>query len=271
VYFVDSVSLKHLPPFRQLRRSWTFRRPSPNYEHNTLPLDEGLKDRIIQILSQQAREVKSRAGLDVQSIAIAVSHQGEGNCLLADLALIFLENGLSVQYMTASRHPIEFIDFLKKRADKKKLMFESYSGHIFVVDAYSPHFAFIDSIYPVKTRALETLGVTCLQSRMTYAGVHSASSRAFKEIKRKLAGERTRRKPTLVIYEDFFALTDLESPEQYRIFIRHVLPSERMWDGMFTVFVESALPDPDWKLLSAYASMELDLRLPPTEPQSVKE
>jgi hypothetical protein len=68
------------------------------------------------------------------------------------------------------------------------------------------------------------------------------------------------RKPTLVIYEDAYALSDLESPEQYRIFVRHVLPSERLWDGMFTVFLESGQPDGDWKILQSYASMTLDLR-----------
>jgi hypothetical protein len=86
--------------------------------------------------------------------------------------------------------------------------------------------------------------------------MHSASSREV--IPEQVRHEH--RKPTLVIYEDTYALTDLESPEQYRIFVRHVMPSERMWDGMFTVFLESTQPDSDWKMLQAYASMRLDLR-----------
>ena len=73
------------------------------------------------------------------------------------------------------------------------------------------------------------------------------------------AGQQERH-PILVIYEDSYALADLESPEQYRIFVRHVLPSERMWDGMFTVFLETAQPEYDWRLLHSYASMKLDLR-----------
>jgi hypothetical protein len=93
---------------------------------------------------------------------------------------------------------------------------------------------------------------------MTYAGMHTASSKAFNVIKEQRADRE--RRPTLVIYEDSYALTDLESPEQYRIFVRHVIPSERMWDGMFTVFLESAMPDADWRMLQGYASMRLDLR-----------
>jgi hypothetical protein len=93
---------------------------------------------------------------------------------------------------------------------------------------------------------------------MTYAGLHSAASRAFNLIPKQ--AEHEERRPTLVIYEDVYALVDLESPEQYRIFVRHVLPSERMWDGMFTVFLESAQAKHDWDVLQAYTSMSLDMR-----------
>jgi hypothetical protein len=93
---------------------------------------------------------------------------------------------------------------------------------------------------------------------MTYAGLHSAASRAFNQIPKQARHED--RRPTLVIYEDAYALADLESPEQYRIFIKHVLPSERMWGGMVTVFVETAQPKNDWEVLRAYSSVSLDLR-----------
>jgi hypothetical protein len=90
--------------------------------------------------------------------------------------------------------------------------------------------------------------------------MHSASSTAFKLIKRDAAQPRVRQ-PTLVIYEDMFALADLESVEQYRVFVRHVLPSERLWDGMFTVFAETAQAPTEWKLVSSYADITLDLAL----------
>ena len=102
-----------------------------------------------------------------------------------------------------------------------------------------------------------------VRSRRTYAGMHTASSRAFNKIRAQL--KQTERGPTLVIYEDCYALADLESSEQYRIFVRHVLPSERIWDGMFTVFLESLQPEYDWRLLHGYASMKLDLRRGPPD------
>jgi hypothetical protein len=204
----------------------------------------------------------TRDNLYPRSLAVAVQHQGQGNQLLAELALAFLKRNFTVQYLTASRHPIEFIDFLKNFMTERDRRLEELRTYIVVIDAYSPHFAFLDSIYPKKNRDLATLGITRITSDMTYAGMHSAASKAFNTIQKQI--ESTDRNPTLVIYEDTYALSDLESAEQYRIFVRHVIPSERMWDGMFTVFLESAQLEYDWNLLQAYASMRLDLRSAPT-------
>jgi len=150
------------------------------------------------------------------------------------------------------------VGYLQRHLEGSEITLQSVATRIVAVDAYSPHFAFIDSIYPKKDRELESLDVTRVASKMTFAGMHSASSRAFNVIHEQVRDDK--RKPTLVIYEDTYAISDLESPEQYRIFVRHVMPSERMWDGMFTVFVESAQPDGDWNMLQSYASMTLDLR-----------
>ena len=260
IYFVDRVNLKHLPFVRQIRRRLTSGSARPTYSHSAIPVPPDLKDAITKILSTSGDgSFSTRNALDSNSLAVAVEHQGQGNQLLAELALAFLKCRYSVQYMTASRHPIEFVEFVKRFMEQKNQIWKEYTKQLVIVDAYTPHFAFIDSIYPRKTRQLESLGITCIESNMTYAGVHSASSRAFDTIKKQL-GKDEHRKPTLVIYEDFHALVDLESSEQYRIFVRHVLPSERMWDGMFTVFLESSVSDADWTLLQACTSMKLDLR-----------
>jgi hypothetical protein len=44
-----------------------------------------------------------------------------------------------------------------------------------------------------------------------------------------------------------------------------------MWDGMFTLYVESSLPDADWRLLHAYARTSFDLRRAPVELTAVTE
>jgi hypothetical protein len=259
VYFVDSIHLKHLPGVRQWRRRKALRNPRRNYAHDTLPISADLQMEIVQILSDAGgNDFENRQELKPQALALAVQHQGQGNKLLAQLSEAFLRHGCSVQYLTASRHPIEFIESLKRHLEDRGLTWPEHTKRIVVIDAYSPHFAFLDSIYPKKDVEIASLDVTCVASKMTYAGMHTASSKAFHVIKEQM--DNRERRPTLVIYEDSYALTDLESPEQYRIFVRHVIPSERMWDGMFTVFLESAMPDADWRMLQGYASMRLDLR-----------
>jgi hypothetical protein len=259
VYFIDDPHPKHWPGIRHFR-AWRHRsRVEPTYSHNTLPITSELKDEIAKALDEFAGgQREDREELGERSLAVAVEHQGQGNRLLAQLALIFIKRGNSVQYLTASRHPIEFIDLLREEIKRSGEDMLTRAKQIVVIDAYTPHFGFIDSIYRVRNRQLDALGVTCIKSKRTFAGMHTASSRAFNRIKAQR--KQDQRLPTLVIYEDCYALTDLESPEQYRVFVRHVLPSERMWDGMFTVFLESAQADAEWRLLQSYASIKLDLR-----------
>jgi hypothetical protein len=258
-YFVDVVNLKHLGLVRAIRDQWRNMRSAPTYEHDPAPVPDEIKKQIVALLDRMARSAwEQREELDLRSLAIAVEHQGQANMLLANLAEVFLRNNYPVQYMTASRHPIEFVNFLKRHLEANGIAWQTVASRIVVVDAYSPHFAFIDSIYPRKSRAIRQLGVDCIRSKVSYAGMHTAASKAFNTIKAKESVEV--RLPALVVYEDSYALTDLESPEQYRVFVRHVLPSERLWDGMFTVFVEAAQPDQDWNLLQSYASMKLDFR-----------
>jgi hypothetical protein len=267
IYFVDSVHVKHLPVFRL---AWRISKmlKATSYVHESVPISKELKAEILDVLSRIDPKAmpESREDLDPKSLAVAVKHQGQGNQLLAELALAFFKQDFTVQYLTASRHPIEFVTYLQRFVDGKGHKWHDQSKKMVVIDAYSPHFAFTDSIYRKKDAALEALGVSRVLSKTTYAGMHSASSRAFNvimEAQKQNTGHRQRR-PTLVIYEDAYALSDLESAEQYRIFVRHVMPSERMWDGMFTVFLEAAPQDYDWKVLQAYASMRLDLRADPT-------
>lgn len=283
-YFVDPGGrerLKFLPGIRQFR-AWRRPQDGPSYEHDPVPLSQELKQSVSKIIQDAAGiapadiaqgrlfddpasegiKAEVRDHQDPRSLAMALRHQGQANQLLGDLCLAFFrEPDHYVQYMTASRHPIEFVEHLQSVLGSANLTWKSVRERIVVVDAYTPHFGFLDSINEDKSAKLRReLGDRLLSSLETYAGLHSSSSAAFKRIKKQAGGAGNSRQPTLVIYEDMYALSDIESVEQYRIFTRHVIPSERLWDGMFTVFVETAQKEEDWKLVSSYAGMTLDLR-----------
>jgi len=117
---------------------------------------------------------------------------------------------------------------------------------------YTPHFGFTDSIHAVKTAEVEREGVAYVPSPESYAGVHTATAKAFNKLKSKSANPKVRQK-TLLIYEGCRSLVDLESVEQYRLFLRHVMTSERMWGGMVTLFVEPETDPVSLDLIRAYS------------------
>ena len=125
IYFTDSISFKHLPFIRQLRRRRSLQSPRPNYAHNTIPISVELKQEIITIVSTTKVKPEDRNELDTKSLAIAVQHQGQANKLLAKLSVAFLQKGYAVQYLTASRHPIEFIGYLKEHLGRTRLTWQT--------------------------------------------------------------------------------------------------------------------------------------------------
>jgi hypothetical protein len=253
VYFVDSVHLKHLPIIRQVRRWWEFRGVKPTYSHDSLPIPETLRQEVLEILTRVVGPVSDEErAFPLEAIALQVSSQKRASEILAELSKPFLVGNYFVQYVAASRHPIEFVEHLRGCAPDEQT-WRLWAENLIVIDAYSSHFAFIDSIYKKKDRQIDALGVKRVASKMTYAGIHSASSKAFNLFKDS-SGAKSR-KPTLVVYEGTYALTDLESVEQYRIFVRHVIPSEKMWGGMLTVFLEFGQSATDWELLRSYSSI----------------
>ena len=176
--------------------------------------------------------------------------------VLVDLASRFVSAGCWVQYVTCGRHPVEYILRPKQSLGDK---WEHAARRIVVVDGYTPHFGFTDTIHAeLKKRIIKEGILGYVSSPPSYAGIHTGAAQAFNIIKKESGSEL--REPTLVIYEELYALVDLESVEQYRIFARHVLPSERLWGGMFTLFVESAVEDQNLALLKLYADLLLDSR-----------
>ena len=265
--FVDRVSLKDVPWWRWLKNNVIRQLQSrKSYEHDPDTISPELLCKIKKICETIAPGTRNWDGhaITVPSLAIAFQNQGQSTKVLAELALTFLqETRHFVQYLAASRHPIEFVKCLQSLIESQgDLSWDDAKQRLVVVDAFTPHFGFTDSIYQVKSRELKNLDVLCVRSSVSYAGMHTATSKAFNYLKAKLRKrtKSTSRGPLLVIYEDTRALVDLESQEQYHIFVRHVIPSERMWDGMFTVFTETEPPECEWKMLTSYASNSLDMR-----------
>lgn len=215
-----------------LRRSKSGR----TYEHYSSNIEKDLSERILELNYINLKKNDTNVlKLPMTGIYQLSSHD-EADKILTELALIFLEKGKWVQYTSCTRHPIEFLTAIKQYLEKEKSIdWEKVSTKIVVVDACTPHFGFTDSIYAVRSDDAKKLCLELITSEPSFSGIHTALAKAFNEIKKKSSGTR---EPALIIYEGLHSLTDLESEEQYRIFFSHVLPSERLWGGMFTVVVE---------------------------------
>lgn len=279
VYFRDDRLVLNLLIFRKLKSWWRKQWPRPIYEHNpcTIPhsvmqdMDGNLSKLGLESASFNLMKDQSKANqLLSLSSGWKVESMRQADDVLCLLAVSFLSRGGYVQYTSCARHPLEFVQSLKKNWNNSALSsstgpemnWNSVVQKIVVVDAYSPHFGFTDSALENCDIEVGREGVSLVKSSTTFAGIHSASSLAFNKLKKLTPGDA--RPATLVIYECPYALVDLESTDQYRIFLRHVLPAERMWGGMMTVFLETAINGPELNLLKSYLDMYAELPIKST-------
>lgn len=257
----------HLRTDKIFRNSWVARswknrswlnKDTKTYEHDSPDFPAALRESIAasKILSGDdidrvlARSNTHSVSVSVHSPSCAVAVEA-----LAELAICFLGKGAFVQYASCAYHPIEFVTALKRLS---KDDWKQYAKRVVVVDAYTPHFGFLDTIHSERTKEIEGEKVTVVPSRDSFAGLHTAAAKAFNEIKQK-EPDKDARTPTLVIYDGLFALADAESVTQHRVFIRHLFPSERQWGGMMTVLAETD-PSPDaLALANSYADIRVDL------------
>ena len=263
VYLRDDKPILNMRIFRAAKQLFRHVRPA-NYEHKPpLPSPELLKA-LEAIHSPLAAALpaafdNARGISDINLSVLATLHAAsvtQSDKLLISLACAFLDTRHPVQFVSCIRHPIEFVAQLKKTYDTNGKDWNAVSSLLVVVDAFTTHYGFTDSIHDhLKVKLTRDFGVRYLRSPESYAGLHSATAKAFNLIKDVLGGPRIY---ALVVYEGAHALVDLESREQYRIFVRHVFPSETVWGGMLTAFIEFDIADDDLALLKMYSDIFID-------------
>lgn len=263
IHFKDDNLFMNLSFVRWTKEKWRVNSKKPIYEHSAINIPDKLAADLEEVPqlsgSNLAEIIKNNAGNRFSSsLAFRVNSYNDCNSILKSLIHIFWKYDYAVQYMSCSRHPAEFIAKLDKNSPEDKLCSNNKAKFV-IIDAHTKNYGFTDSIYPVWNRTLtKKHGLEVVKSNGSYAGMHSAAAKAFNALKHK-SDDKDERKPTLVIYESPFAVSDVESIQQYRIFMRHVLPSERLWGGMLTVVIEASIDDGNWNIISSYADVSVDL------------
>jgi len=261
--------LWNIPLVRRFR-NWKYNRFSKSFEHLPIGIPEELvsaiekrgifsKDQLKKAVDRNNKKAEMKLSISTVYNAASWSDADE---ITSRLAMDFLDQGAYVQYTTCARHPIEFILHLKNTWQQERTgkVWENIRGNIVVVDAYTPHYGFTDTTHVQWKKIInDELKVKCITSHASYAGIHTSAAEAFNIIKsHHKMKQKEARYPTLLIYEGPFCLVDIESVEQYRIFVRHLLPSEKVWGGMFTFLIEAAITDDELLLLKSYADVLID-------------
>jgi hypothetical protein len=170
------------------------------------------------------------------SILITGEPTDKSKELVLDILKERIEVGETANYISADFHPFEIWTKLKAK------LRENYNVHkdCVFIDAFTPSFGFTDEIYEDYSKQLELEGVKFVEAK-TFAGIHSNVAVAFNLIKKdeKKQG-RGNRRPMTIVYSQTSALCDFESTEQFRIFWRHVISSERIY-GMTLFILEDKL------------------------------
>jgi hypothetical protein len=149
-----------------------------------------------------------------------------------------LQANETANYVACDRHPISIWESLKDHGIENPKAGHALRDSLVMVDVFTPAFGFTDEIHEDRYRQLSAQGVACVRAK-TFAGLHTAVHQAFKIIKKKEKEQKGKqvRRPQVMVYDRTSALSDTESIEQFRVFWRHVIPSERSY-GMITIIIE---------------------------------
>lgn len=152
-----------------------------------------------------------------------------------------LDKNETASYVVCDRHPYAIWEQLNVNGLEKQRDGVPLSNSIVLVDVFTPAFGFTDDIHMERDRELDSHGISVVKAK-TFAGLHTAVNKAFNIIKQKDKEQKNKkvRRASVMVYDRTSALCDTESVEQFRVFWRHVIPSERSY-GMITVIIEDAL------------------------------
>jgi hypothetical protein len=177
---------------------------------------------------------------------------------LIDLSYWALNNDFNLLYLSCQRHPIEFINLIEKKIKSNidsEIEWGKKKKQLLIIDAHTSHFGFKEPEYYKKNNNLLSTGHNLIETpNFSFVGIHSAIVHGY-ETKLK-TGERGD-KPSLLIYDSCYALTDLENEKLYRIFLKHVIPSERLLGGNITIFAEQWLPSEMERFVKTTVDVEI--------------
>ena len=246
IFYISYNKIYHLRDKRTLKNLWPFneidggikRLRGHTYEYDLA--ERKIDKNTFKSLPDQLNEILSTFdSLKYGGYSFLLIFSERVNSIDYGLKFSFdgLDNDEYINYVCADRHPYEIykkINHLNKD-QKSKFIF---------IDIFSPNYGFDDGINIRKNQEIKKNGFHIVPAK-TIAGIHSSISKAFKIIESYVNSTPVKtRPPCRMIWDSFSSLTDVSSKEIIKIFLNHVIPSERNY-GMISVFIESENTDPE--------------------------
>lgn len=246
IFYISYNKIYHLRDKRTLKNLWPFneidggikrlRKHTYEYDLAERKIDENTFKSLPKQLGEKLSTFDS---LKHDGYSFLLIFSERVNSIEYGLKFCFdgLDNGEYINYVCADKHPYEIYKKVKHLSSKQKNKF-------IYIDIFSPNYGFDDGINIHKNQEIKNNGFNIVPAK-TITGIHSSISKAFKiiELNVKKSSVRTR-PPCRMIWDSFSSLTDVSSKEIIKIFLNHVIPSERNY-GMISVFIESENTDPE--------------------------
>ena len=139
--------------------------------------------------------------------------------------------GDTVDYITTYKSPFEFCNSVKEQE------ISTVTKKLSIIDCFSPHYSFDDKVTKFAKQNYEKKGFKFFDAE-SFAEIHTAANDSWYRFRKVCKEEENSyRIPHRTIYDSLSSLIHFSSDEQYLLFIRHVLSSEKSY-GMISLIIE---------------------------------
>ena len=155
--------------------------------------------------------------------------------LIAEYIQEVVENEETVDYVAVARHPLEVIQKISKKVSDKDI--SKIARKLSIIDCFSPHYSFDDKILKFSREEWEEKGFVFYKAD-SFASIHTAANSSWYRFREQCKSEDNRfRIPHRTVFHMLSSLIRLSSEEQFFLYLRHVLASEKAY-GMITLLIE---------------------------------
>lgn len=148
-----------------------------------------------------------------------------------------VQNDETVDYVSTYRSPIVFCDAFQEHE------LANITKRLSIIDCFTPHYGFDDKVVKFKKREYIQKGFIFFDAS-SFANVHTAANNSWYRFRKMCKQQENEyRVPHRTIYDTLSSLIDFSSEEQYLVFLRHVIASERSYGMISIIFEPRTLPE----------------------------